>query len=42
MSLTTTRPNTAWVTDITHVRTWRGWLHLAVVDTYAHVQYLGK
>jgi putative transposase len=26
-----TRPNTAWVTDITYVRTWQGWLYLAVV-----------
>jgi putative transposase len=28
---TVTRPNKAWVTDITHVRTWQGWLYLAVV-----------
>ena len=26
-----TRPNTAWVTDITYIRTWQGWLYLAVV-----------
>ena len=25
------RPNTAWVTDITYVRTWESWLYLAVV-----------
>lgn len=25
------RPNTAWVTDMTNVRTWEGWLSLAVV-----------
>lgn len=25
------RPNKAWVTDITYVRTWEGWLYLAVV-----------
>ncbi|HET9404680.1 MAG TPA: IS3 family transposase, partial [Burkholderiales bacterium] len=25
------RPNQAWVTDITYVRTWEGWLYLAVV-----------
>lgn len=25
------RPNRAWVTDITYVRTWEGWLYLAVV-----------
>jgi putative transposase len=28
---TVTRPNRAWVTDITYVRTWEGWLYLAVV-----------
>ena len=28
---TVPRPNTAWVTDITYVRTWEGWLYLAVV-----------
>jgi putative transposase len=28
---TTTRPNKAWVTDITDIRTWPGWLYLAVV-----------
>ena len=28
---TATRPNTAWVTDITHIRTWQDWLYLAVV-----------
>ncbi len=28
---TTTRPNIAWVTDITYIRTWQGWLYLAVV-----------
>ncbi|MBI3567826.1 MAG: IS3 family transposase [Gemmatimonadetes bacterium] len=28
---TTTRPNVAWVTDITYIRTWQGWLYLAVV-----------
>jgi putative transposase len=26
-----TRPNRAWVTDITYIRTWQGWLYLAVV-----------
>ncbi|TCT00427.1 transposase InsO family protein [Paralcaligenes ureilyticus] len=30
------RPNQSWVTDITHVRTGRGWLYLAVVlDLYS-------
>jgi putative transposase len=28
---TVTRPNKAWVTDITYIRTWEGWLYLAVV-----------
>jgi putative transposase len=28
---TVTRPNAAWVTDITYIRTWQGWLYLAVV-----------
>ena len=26
-----THPNKAWVTDITYIRTWQGWLYLAVV-----------
>lgn len=25
------KPNIAWVTDITYIRTWQGWLYLAVV-----------
>jgi putative transposase len=28
---TVTRRNKAWVTDITYIRTWEGWLYLAVV-----------
>ncbi len=28
---TVTRPNKAWVTDITYIRTWQGWLYVAVV-----------
>ena len=28
---TVCKPNTAWVTDITYIRTWQGWLYLAVV-----------
>jgi putative transposase len=28
---TVTKPNSAWVTDITYIRTWQGWLYLAVV-----------
>ena len=33
---TVSRPDTAWVTDITYIRTWQGWLYLAVVvDLYS-------
>ena len=33
---TVSRPNHVWVTDITYVRTWEGWLYLAVVmDLYS-------
>lgn len=28
---TVTRRNRAWVTDITYIRTWQGWLYLAVI-----------
>ena len=28
---TVTKPNIAWVTDITYIRTWQGWRYLAVV-----------
>ena len=28
---TVDRPDEAWVTDITYIRTWQGWLYLAVV-----------
>ena len=28
---TVSQPNEAWVTDITYIRTWQGWLYLAVV-----------
>ena len=28
---TATKPNKAWVTGITYIRTWQGWLYLAVV-----------
>lgn len=35
---TATRPNVAWVTDITYIRTWQGWLYLAVVlDLYSRL-----
>ena len=33
---TVSKPNIVWVTDITYIRTWQGWLYLAVVmDLYA-------
>jgi len=33
---TVEQPNKAWVTDITYIRTWQGWLYLAVViDLYS-------
>ena len=28
---TVTKPNKAWVTDITYIRTWQGWLYVAAV-----------
>src|SRR5205814_2221924 len=35
---TATKPNTAWVTDITYIRTWQGWLYLAVVmDLFSRI-----
>jgi putative transposase len=30
-NFTVAKPNSAWVTDITYIRTWQGWLYLAVV-----------
>jgi len=33
---TVARPDSAWVTDITYIRTWQGWLYLAIVmDLFA-------
>ncbi|MGQ0689903.1 MAG: IS3 family transposase [Limnobacter sp.] len=33
---TVSEPDTVWVTDITYIRTWQGWLYLAVVvDLYS-------
>ena len=33
---TVAKPDVAWVTDITYIRTWQGWLYLAVVvDLYS-------
>jgi putative transposase len=35
-AFTVDQPDTAWVTDITYIRTWQGWLYLAVVvDLYS-------
>lgn len=35
-AFTVVRPDQGWVTDITYIRTWQGWLYLAVVlDLYA-------
>ncbi|NMY37938.1 IS3 family transposase [Pseudomonas sp. WS 5078] len=35
-TFTVDAPNKVWVTDITYIRTWQGWLYLAVVlDLYA-------
>jgi putative transposase len=35
-SFTVEAPNMTWVTDITYIRTWQGWLYLAVVvDLYS-------
>lgn len=35
-AFTVERPDQAWVTDITYIRTWQGWLYLAVVvDLYS-------
>ena len=28
---TVTRPNKAWVTDITYIRTWQGWVDVALI-----------
>ena len=34
--VTVEKPDQVWVTDITYIRTWQGWLYLAVVmDLYA-------
>lgn len=35
-AFTVAAPDTAWVSDITYIRTWQGWLYLAVVvDLYS-------
>ena len=40
---TVTRPNTAWVTDITYIGTWQGWLYLAVVmDLFSRMVVGGR
>ena len=38
---TVTRRNTAWVTDITYIRTWQGWLYLAVVMDFFSRKIVG-
>ena len=36
-AFTVGQPDQVWVTDITYIRTWQGWLYLAVVlDLYSH------
>lgn len=39
--VTVQRPNTAWVTDNTYVRTWEGWLYLAVVMDLSSRRFVG-
>ena len=34
-------PNTVWVTDITYIRTYEGWLYLAVVLDLFYRQVVG-
>ena len=35
-AFTVERPNRVWVTDVTYIRTWQGWLYLAaVMDLFA-------
>lgn len=34
-------PNKVWVTDITYIRTWQGWLYLAVVVTCSRAKSSG-
>tara|TARA_R110002096_G_scaffold223000_1_gene411946 strand:+ start:2862 stop:3665 length:804 start_codon:yes stop_codon:yes gene_type:complete len=34
-------PNRAWVTDITYIRTWQGWLYLAVVIDLHSLKVIG-
>ncbi len=34
---TVSRPNAVWVTDITYIRTWQGWLYLASSWICSHV-----
>jgi len=37
-AFTVDQPNRVWVTDITYIRTWQGWLYLAaVMDLYARL-----
>lgn len=38
---TVSTPNKAWVTDITYIRTWQGWLYLAVVMDLSSRKIIG-
>jgi hypothetical protein len=38
---TVSSPNRAWVTDITYIRTWQGWLDLAVVMDLFSCKFVG-
>jgi len=38
---TVSQPNKVWVTDITYIRTWQGWLYLAVVMDLASRRIVG-
>lgn len=35
------QPDQAWVTDITYLRTWQGWLYLAVVIDLHSLRVIG-
>ena len=40
---TVTQESKAWVTDITYIRTWQGWLYLAVVmDLFSRRSWAGR
>ncbi len=40
---TVVKPDQVWVTDITYIRTWQGWLYLAVViDLFPVMWWAGR